>query len=136
MRVAVLICSAVVAVLASTVIATASAERASMGRLSGSTKIYEGCPVDGGSCQPWHLYPHAQFTIARLTAKGAAVPGSGRIVESNADGRFRVSLVAGSYLVKPKADSTARGGDSLRVRVEADATRRLTVRYVARRQPS
>ncbi len=88
-----------------------------------------------GDCSPWKLFPHAQFTLTRLTARGEQLSGTRRTVRSDADAEFRVVLRPGTYLVKPVRGLATKGGRSFRVHVSAGATARITVRFAARFRP-
>ena len=134
MRVSVAICSAALALLATTASANASARHTLTGRLTGTTKIDAGCPAvtPGGNCNPWQLFPHAQFTVTRLTAGGATLAGTTRTVKSDAGARFRVVLRPGSYLVKPSPGTRTKGGSPLAVHVTTRAATKLTVRFTAK----
>lgn len=128
---AVLVCATLALVAA-----TSSAARprtAATGTLTGRTEIHVGCPAvrPGGGCNPWRLYPHAHFTVTRLTAGGAAVAGSARTVESDARARFAVVLHAGTYLVTPASETQASGA-AVRVHVAGGSTTTVTVRFTSR----
>jgi hypothetical protein len=134
MRIASIICSLTLLLLAVTASANASTRHTLAGRLSGTTKVNVGCPVvtSTGNCDPWRLLPDAQFTITRLNAAGAPVRGKTRTVTSDANSHFSVRLRAGAYLLKPTAGPTTKGGALIHLRVKAHRTTATTVRYMAK----
>ena len=93
------------------------------GVLTGVTQISFGCPgpvhVGGPSCNPWHPLARARFSVA------------GRIVRSDAQGRFTVRLPVGTYVVKPLAQPELHtlGGTQMTVRIRAGQTTRILVRF-------
>ena len=104
------------------------------GTLSGTTQISFGCPgpVDpsGPSCNPWHAFPNARFSIARRSTDGNPVPATAVVVTSNAHAHFSVRLTSGTYLVTPLPQHNTRGGPRLTVRVRANAATTVLVRFV------
>lgn len=133
MRIAAATCSATLVLLATTAPAGATARHTLTGTLSGVTKIDDGCPAvsSGNTCNPWRLFPHAKFTVTRLTARGALPTRTPRIVESDGAAKFGVVLRPGSYVVDPVAGPNARGGSPVVVRVTVGATTTTSVRYTA-----
>lgn len=114
-------------------IAGVAAPVAEDGWLRGKTQITFGCPgparQGGPSCHPWRTFAHARFRVALDAANGEPIPGSGRLVVSDANGRFSVRLAAGGYTVTPLPQAHTRGGARLKVRVEAGGVRRILVRF-------
>ena len=131
MRVVTALCVVIVALLGLVAAAGAATKHSAIGRLSGRTELDVGCPAvtPHGGCRPWHLYPHASFTVTRLNSTGAAANGTTTTIESDADARFRVKLHPGSYLLTPTPAKGTKGGSSFRVRVKAHSTETTTVRF-------
>ena len=134
MRIAATICGVAVALLAA---GSAAGTRTAAGTLAGTTKIDNGCPVmtPGGNCHPWRPFPHAHFTVTRLTSAGAPIPATTHKVESNAAAAFRIVLRPGSYLIQPSAGRDTKGGATLRVHVAARRVTTAVVRFTAKIQP-
>ncbi len=103
------------------------------GRLAGQTQISFGCPgpvLEGEpACNPWRPFPHARFSVARRAANGAPAPGTVRLVTSNYLAHFALALTVGTYLVTPLPQGQARGGPRLTVRVHANETTAIRVRF-------
>jgi len=129
----VVICSAVLALLAAVTPAALAASGAHTGTLTGTTKINTGCPVadEGVSCNPWKPLPHARFTITRLNAQGGAIAGTTRALESDADADFSLRLHAGSYLVTPAGSNESRGGGSIRIHLGTGSSATISLHFVA-----
>ena len=129
MRVLAVICSVTLALVVATGFADAAARRAQMGSLAGTTKVVAVCPVPSRLCKSWQPYPHARFTVTRLTTAAKRVAGTTRTVRSDAGARFHISLRAGLYLVKPARGVIAKNGGRQRVRVKAGGLKTITVRF-------
>jgi hypothetical protein len=103
------------------------------GRLVGVTQISFGCPgpVREGApgCNPWHVFPNSRVSIAPVSVGGTPVPGASRVIVSGGDGRFRVRLSAGRYLVLPLPQAHTRGGTTVKVRVQTGKTTHVLVRF-------
>jgi hypothetical protein len=116
-----------------TVAGAAAPARTVDGWLAGRTQISFGCPgpVRKGypSCDPWRVFAHARFSVAREAADGAPIPSTTRLVVSDGQGRFSLRLPAGRYTVTPLPQAHTRGGTRLRVRAEAGAVTRVLVRF-------
>lgn len=101
------------------------------GWLAGKTQISFGCPGpqrdDGPACQPWHAFPNAQVSVARVTAAG--VVGTPRVVTSDDTGGFRLRLAPGAYDVTPLRQPHTLQGTPIRVRITAGAVTRVLVRF-------
>ncbi len=128
-----LIASSIVLALSAGAVAAPASAGPADGRLSGSTQISFGCPgpVREGtpSCHPWRPYGHARFYVSRSTATGKSVPGSRRLVASDALGRFALRLPAGAYVVVPLPQAHTSGGAWVRARVRAGETTRILIRF-------
>jgi hypothetical protein len=131
MRVAAILCSVTLALVAASGFAAASTRQTRMGTLAGTTKIETDCPVPSPLCKAWRPYPHARFTVTRLSAAGAVVAGTRRTVRSDANAHFHVSLRVGSYVVKPARGKITRNGGRRRVRLHVGTTQTITVRFRA-----
>jgi hypothetical protein len=131
-RINAILCFLTVAVLAATGAAEASTRQARVGNLAGTTKVETACPVPSPLCTTWKPFPHAEFTVVRLTGAGTVVAGTKRTVRSDARGHFRLSLRAGRYRVKPARGTSMKGGASRTVRVRRGATRTVVIRFIAR----
>lgn len=103
------------------------------GRLSGSTQISFGCPgpVREGSpsCHPWRSFGHLRFYVSSSTVTGRPVPGTRRLVVSDAQGGFALRLTAGAYVVMPLPQAHTSGGTWVRARVRAGGATRILVRF-------
>jgi hypothetical protein len=103
------------------------------GQLTGQTQISFGCPgparVGAPGCNPWRPFAHAHFELAERGANGAIEPGTRRLVSSNQLGRFALRLRVGSYLLTTVPQRNTRGGTNLSVRVQADQTSTVLVRF-------
>ena len=97
------------------------------GTLAGQTEISYGCPgpvAEGGpSCNPWHLFAEARFSIS------PSLPGLARTVVSDGLGRFSLRLPPGSYTVTTLQNAHTRGGTTFQVRIRAGALTRILVRF-------
>jgi hypothetical protein len=114
-------------VLVATATAGATAQAGTTtGTLAGQTQISYGCPgpvaVNGPSCNPWHPFVNARFSVS-------PVSGRARTVVSASQGRFTLRLLPGSYTVTPLPQAHTRGGTTLLVRVSAGARTLITVRF-------
>ncbi|HEV3404617.1 MAG TPA: hypothetical protein VG073_10020 [Gaiellaceae bacterium] len=91
------------------------------GRLSGTTLISFGCPGPAREgepgCNPWRPFAHARVSVG------------GRIVVSDARGRFALSLRPGTYVVAALPQAHARGASSVTVHVLAGGSVRVRVRF-------
>lgn len=109
-----------------------SAELAT-GRLVGQTQISFGCPgpVREGTpgCNPWRVFPHARFAVARVSAAGTQATTARRVVTSDAQGRFVVLLPTGSYVVTPLPAPRTRGGKPLAVKIADGEVTTIRVRF-------
>ena len=103
------------------------------GRLAGRTQISFGCPgpVQEGTpgCNPWHPFAHARFSLAQPSASGRVIPGTRRIVSSDARGRFALQLPVGTYRITPLAQRQTLGGARLTVRVRRSQSTTALVRF-------
>jgi len=113
--------------------AASGAAPAATGLLAGTTQISFGCPgpvnPDGPSCNPWHPFEHARFSVARRSTTGAPVPATAVVVTSNAQAHFSVRLDSGTYVVTPLPQHNTHGGPRLTVRVRTGATTTVLVRF-------
>jgi hypothetical protein len=103
------------------------------GRLSGSTQISFGCPGparEGVTCNPWHAFPNASFTVTRRSASGRPILSTRRLVSSDANGHFSLRLRAATYLVTPLPQKQTHGGSAVVVRVRAGHTAAIVLRFV------
>jgi len=104
------------------------------GQLAGKTQISFGCPgpVREGTpgCNPWRAFAHARFSLARYSASGDPIPGTRRIVTSDARGRFAFRLPAGAYLLTPLPQRHTHGGTRLTVRLRAGDSATRLVRFI------
>ena len=104
------------------------------GTLSGTTQISFGCPgpvnPDGPTCNPWHAFSNAKFSVARRSTTGAPVPATAVVVTSDAHAHFSIRLSAGTYVVTPLPQRNTHGGPRLTVRVRAGLTTTALVRFV------
>ena len=111
-----------------------SASPGATGTLKGQTQISFGCPgpvrPEAPSCKPWHSFPSARFSISRRSTAGQPVPGTARVVTSNALGRFSMRLDAGSYLLTPLAQRNTRGGKRVIVTVRSGQVTAALVRFL------
>ena len=91
------------------------------GRLSGTTLISFGCPgparEGGPGCNPWRPFAHARVSVG------------GRVVVSDALGRFALSLRPGTYVVAALPQAHARGASPVTVHVLAGGSVRVKVRF-------
>src|SRR5438045_1881101 len=101
--------------IAAFVLATAGSGTAGTvkGTLAGQTQISFGCPgpvaAEGPSCNPWHPFAAAHFSVSRVGSAQATT------VISDGAGRFSIRLVPGSYSVTPLPQPRTRGGATLHV---------------------
>jgi hypothetical protein len=104
------------------------------GQLAGRTQISFGCPgpVQEGTpgCNPWRAFAHARFSLARRSASGDPLPGTQRIVTSDARGRFALRLPAAAYLITPLPQRHTHGGTRLSVQVRAGESTTTLVRFI------
>ena len=103
------------------------------GFLGGLTQITYGCPGPqrvGQQCERWSVFAQARFVLRRDQANGTPIPTSRRVVVSDRNGRFTLTLAAGSYSISPLAQQHTKGGRSLTARVRAGQTTRIKVRFL------
>lgn len=106
------------------------------GWLAGQTQISFGCPGPARegepSCQPWHTFPHARFSVAQRRPAGAPPPGLSRVVVSDGTGQFQIRLATGTYTITPLAQPQrhTRGGTPLTVQVHPHTVTRIPVRFI------
>ena len=103
------------------------------GFLGGLTQITYGCPgpqLVGQQCERWSVFAQARFVLRRNRANGTPIPTSRRVVVSDRNGRFTLTLTAGNYTISPLAQQHTKGGRSLTARVRAGQTTRIKVRFL------
>lgn len=104
------------------------------GTLKGLTQISFGCPgpvrAEAPTCNPWHAFPHAKFSLSRRSTGGEPVPGTAVVITSNSLGRFRMRLDTGTYLLTPLPRLNSRGGKRVTVRVRAGGVTTALVRFL------
>src|SRR5947208_2307746 len=102
-------------------LAPAAAAAPATGVLAGRTQISFGCPgpvrEGGPGCNPWRPFANARLAVA------------GRVVRSDAAGRFSLRLSPGRYVVRTLAMPHTTGATRLVVAVRAGATTRIVLRY-------
>jgi len=125
--------AAVFAAAALAGIAAGSSPATASGWLIGRTQISFGCPgperAEGPSCNPWRPFAKAHFTVAIARADGTAIPGTSRVIVSDAEGRFRLPLAAGDYAITPLPQGHTRGGPKLKLHVVAGSSAWTLVRF-------
>jgi hypothetical protein len=67
--------------------------------------------------------------VAARASDGTLVPGTTRLVVSDATGHFALQLASGSYTITPLPQDHTRGGPLLTVQVTATKTTRIQVRF-------
>ena len=85
----------------------------------------------GGLRHRFYTTPEHSFTSGRR----APLAGTTRTLESNARAHFHFRLHAGTYLIKPIAGTTTKGGRPLNVHVKADTNSTITIRFIRKFQP-
>jgi adenylate cyclase len=115
------------------VAAAAYRQAPSQGKLVVQTQISFGCPGplrdDGSSCNPWHAFAKAQFTVTRQATDGTPIPATRRLLVSDSLGHFLLALAPGKYWVQPLAQGRARSGPRVQARVSAGTVTRIVLRY-------
>jgi hypothetical protein len=101
------------------------------GRLAGKTQISFGCPgpTTDPPCNSWRAFPHAHFSLAQRASGRDTIPGTRRVITSDARGRFALRLAVGSYLITPLRQQHTHGGERVIVRVRAGEHTNTLVRF-------
>jgi hypothetical protein len=131
MRVAVILCSATLALAATSTFAGAATRHARIARMVGTTRIATDCPVPSLMCRSWRLYPNARFTVTRLNAAGKPLARTMHFVQSDAAAHFHLRLRAGMYVLTAGPGRNVKLAKPHRVRVHAGTTKVVTVRFTA-----
>jgi hypothetical protein len=115
-------------------VATAKQAQPGSGLLVGQTQISYGCPgpvqVGHPSCESWHPFPKARFTIRQIGPKGQPLPQIIRIMVSDRQAHFSVQLSTGAYQVTPLVQAHTSGGRKLTIHIQSDHTTRILIRFL------
>ena len=114
--------------------AAASHSQPRSGLLVGQTQISYGCPgpvrIGYPSCESWHPFLRARFSVRQIGPKGHALPQIIRVVVSDREARFSLRLTAGGYQVTPLLQAHTSGGRKLTIHVRPSDTTRILVRFL------